>query len=810
MQGVDGAQKLSVQKLLDASSTDATKQFAAEVELGKKSIISLENGRDPLYIQQQQALLASLQQAFDKISPTALWLMEGSDYASEQAKVLLQEIDQFQKSDQELKEDMYNIQKFRQSILRLTSHMGEAKQAFQERKGGEYSYLWDRISTKLEQSRESWEKYSELLSQGKRERALQWKEVAEQSETSTMGIKEALQAYVSCNKQKGETLEKEHWRAYYLSDALACSLKSEEAHEKANQVAPKEKVFWEHLAEHYKNAASDQNKAFEAHHLGKEREAISWGWAGRLAYFNANYQLKALEAHEASNLVLAAGYEAVVETSQKAVDARKLAAERHAEGKLDEGNSWDLQGKSFQSKADYQAKLIEAQEVGKTVLALGYREAAESSQRAIDQLNLAAERHAEGEKRDGESCRWQGSSLQSQADYRVKAIEAQEVGKTALATGYREAAETSQRAADQSKLSAERIAEGKESEGMSWQKQGISLQSKANYQVKAIKAQEAKKTALAAGYLQAAETMQRAADQYKLSAEKSAEDKESESTSWFKQGKSLQSKADYQAKGLEAQEAGKREFAVGYLKIAETSQKAADTQKLSAERKAAEKRNEGFSWQGQGVSLQSKADYQAKALEAQEAGKGELAAGYLKAAETSQRGANAQKLSAERHAVEKLDEGNSWQNQGISLQSKADYQAKASEAQEAGKAALAAGYLEVAETSQVAADAWKLAAERYAAGKEKEGNGLQNQGASLQSKANYQAKAIEAQEAGKAALAAGYQEAAETSQRAADQYRELVRASASANTSDGNHLFHQAKATQAEADAIARQQSLVR
>ena len=38
VQGVDGAQKLSVQKLLDTSSTGATKQFAAEVEVGKEPI----------------------------------------------------------------------------------------------------------------------------------------------------------------------------------------------------------------------------------------------------------------------------------------------------------------------------------------------------------------------------------------------------------------------------------------------------------------------------------------------------------------------------------------------------------------------------------------------------------------------------------------------------------------------------------------------------------------------------------------------------------------------------------------------------
>ncbi|HLB34783.1 MAG: hypothetical protein A3F67_07905 [Verrucomicrobia bacterium RIFCSPHIGHO2_12_FULL_41_10] len=37
VRGVNGAQKLSVQELLDTSSTGATKQFAAEVEFRKRS-----------------------------------------------------------------------------------------------------------------------------------------------------------------------------------------------------------------------------------------------------------------------------------------------------------------------------------------------------------------------------------------------------------------------------------------------------------------------------------------------------------------------------------------------------------------------------------------------------------------------------------------------------------------------------------------------------------------------------------------------------------------------------------------------------
>src|SRR3990167_3935161 len=42
VQEVDGAEKLSVQELLDASSTDATQQFAAEVAFRKKSYITVE------------------------------------------------------------------------------------------------------------------------------------------------------------------------------------------------------------------------------------------------------------------------------------------------------------------------------------------------------------------------------------------------------------------------------------------------------------------------------------------------------------------------------------------------------------------------------------------------------------------------------------------------------------------------------------------------------------------------------------------------------------------------------------------------
>ena len=79
MQGVDGAQKLSVQKLLDASSTDATKQFAAEVEFRKKSNNLTSNEllvKDNLYPQglSHQKQLIALNGGFSGMIAGDTWM----------------------------------------------------------------------------------------------------------------------------------------------------------------------------------------------------------------------------------------------------------------------------------------------------------------------------------------------------------------------------------------------------------------------------------------------------------------------------------------------------------------------------------------------------------------------------------------------------------------------------------------------------------------------------------------------------------------------------------------------------------------
>ena len=464
----------------------------------------------------------------------------------------------------------------REKSTRITGQIEEAKQASKENMGN-YHLLWDSIVIKLEQSRDSWHKFSELLDQEKPEKALLWKKAAEESEISAEGIRRAVAAYISDNEGAAKQIEKETWGAYYLSDVFTWSLKSEEALEKATLTQSGEGNFWRELAEQYQVAADYEREASKAHDLGKEEQSNSWERAGRSAHSNADYQTKAAEAQEAGKITLAAAYREVAAISQKAAEQLKQSAEVNAAGKRSEGNSWYSVGLSLQSQADYQAKAAEAQEPGKTTLAAAYREASEISWKAAEQYQkLALAQQAIGRKDGDLSWEYAGKSVQLQADYQAKAAEAQEAGKTTLAAAYREAAETSRKAAEQHKQSVETIVVGKHSEGNSWYCAGLFLQSQVDYQVKAAETQETGRTTLAVGYREAAETSRKAAEKLKQSAEAKAAGKQSEGISWGWAGKSLQSQADYQAKAAEAQETGKTVLAVRYREAAERSRKLAE------------------------------------------------------------------------------------------------------------------------------------------------------------------------------------------------------------------------------------------
>src|SRR3990167_5691748 len=690
-----------------------------------------------------------------------------------------------------------NFTNIKEKISAIISQIETTKQASKEKRGGENSYLWDRIATKLEQARDSWNKVHELMDQGKEERASLWRKVAEESEVSAERMRELIGSYILGKKETAEQLEKETWNAYYLSDAATWSLKSEEL-EKASLMEGEKEGFWRGLAEQYQVAADCEKKASEAHLADKDSERNSWAWTGRLIHSSAEYQIKADKARESQKPILEADYREIAATFQCAADQYKKSAETYIAEKDGEGTSRYWAGNSLQSVGSYQIKASEAREAGKVMLAEGYKNAISISHRAADQHQQATERKAEGKKSEGNSWGWEGSSLQTMADYQAKAYEVEEAGKIRLAAAYREASVISGKAAGHHRQSAEDSAAGKESASTSWYWVGKFLQTKADYHAKASEAEEVCKVILAAGYKEAAVTLEIAADQGKLAAKAHAvEKKKAEGDSWREYSKSFYTMAIYQVKAHEMEEVGNSMLAQAYREVVLMCEQAAEHREFAAKAYALDNKDEGDSWDSAGKSFQSQADYYKKAIEAREAGKEVMAAGYDEAAETSRRAAEKQKESA-LACIEGKD-GNLLYCEGDSIQSQADYQAKTVEAGEVGKITLAASYREVAAIYQHAADRWEKGVIAFASEKDKEATAWAEAALSLTRKAECQKKIIQEQDTRKEALLAGYREAIEIAQAAVEYYQQAAEAFALEKEEEGIALNTVGKFLQSKA-----------
>src|SRR3990167_898697 len=261
--------------------------------------------------------------------------------------------------------------KFEEKFVKISAQIEEITQALQEGGSRRTSYLLDRIVTKLKQSRDSWNKFGELFSQGEQERAFLWKKVAEESETSVNKIK---QLFVSRPLENKEQLEKEIWNFYCLSDISTWELKSKEAGIKAELLQGEEKELWKNLASQYQQAADFEKQGLEMEVLEKEDERDSCIWIGRYFYSSAKRKLQAIEAKKAGKDILAIGYQDAAGILEEAIEEEKKALIAYTLGKESEGFGYSWLAGSIQNQASYQVEMIEAQEAGKTILVESYRE----------------------------------------------------------------------------------------------------------------------------------------------------------------------------------------------------------------------------------------------------------------------------------------------------------------------------------------------------------------------------------------------------------------------------------------------------
>jgi hypothetical protein len=279
--------------------------------------------RERVFTQGHEQYLDKYPKVQERVEELIQQLLAIKEGASNQSFRLLLEINKLQKQEK---------------TLLLNEQIKQVKQASLEGRGGEKTYLWDHITIKLEQVRESWHTVEARANQGESERATRWKEAAQDSEAAAEGVRYIIETYIVGKKEAAQKLEKENWSAYYLSDALTWDLKAEEALERANkieQATPKgreENSFWKRRAEEYQKAAEYERKATECTRADKEKEEFSWYWAGRSSHATAEYQIKGTQAEQNGNLPLALEYRKLAEGCEYALDYFLKGAKSYGEG----------------------------------------------------------------------------------------------------------------------------------------------------------------------------------------------------------------------------------------------------------------------------------------------------------------------------------------------------------------------------------------------------------------------------------------------------------------------------------------------
>ncbi|HLB34094.1 MAG TPA: hypothetical protein VJK54_07670, partial [Chthoniobacterales bacterium] len=568
---------------------------------------------------------------------------------------------------------------------------------------------WKEVITSLERSAEYWKKLSEddLLYPTELGTSITLSEVdfleeeefgtfnlfgyiaAEQSEQAAECSRQAAEAFGKARGEDKNWREGNQWReagksAQYSAD---CHIKGMESQYQEIMGG------YEEAAEIFKKATELFIQAVQLLKEGKEKENMYFWIEGnhfQSEGISRKYKLQELEAQEAGKATLAAGYREAAATIQRASEQYQLAAQAYVAGKDSEGATWSQVGKSLQVSADYQAKASEAQDVGKTTFAAGYLEAAATSQRASEQYELAAKVYAAGKQDESSSWQWEGYYLKAKAEHQAKAAEAQEAGKIALATGYREAAETYQRAIEYQKANYQNKQVAKTSalsemkrdidqrldlENSYWSQPASLSGDSACYQVKACETQEvaseAQKTGkinIAEDYRKAAVAYQSAADQYKLAAQASVARKKSECNSLSNAGAAFYNAAEKLEKAIEAEAAGKPEVAKKWREVMEQQLQATDLFTKASEAKTAGKEQKGYRqgygfynagepegdcWHNAGLSLNNAAEKLAKAIEAEIAGKPEIARKWHEAAEQNKRSVESYAQAVKTYAAEK-------------------------------------------------------------------------------------------------------------------------------------------------------------
>ncbi|HLB34251.1 MAG TPA: hypothetical protein VJK54_08465, partial [Chthoniobacterales bacterium] len=532
---------------------------------------------------------------------------------------------------------------------------------------------------------------------GKAAVVAQYEEAAKKMERSVSEYYlKAIQAFAIGKTEEGKILKTTAIIIYRSAEMLLKAIEADE----------NDKIA---VATQYREVAEKMERlisylvVIKAHSAGKPDEKLvlqpHFGCAVHAIDKSVGTLLKAIEADENDKTAVATQYREVAEILGGAgSECYFKSAQAHAVGKTDEGGIWGEAGYAIvQRSAERLLEAIEADENGKTAVATQYREVAKKWERVGSEYYLkAAQAYAVGKEDESQSWKNTAIAIKASAETLEQAIRAEENGKTAMTTQYREVAEKWERAGSEYFLKvAQACATGKTDEGECWENAGIAIEKSAKILLKAIEADENGKATVATQFRETVEKMERSVSEYYLKAIQAYDAvKAQEAQNWMNAGHAIKKSAETFIKSIEADENGKTTVATQYREVTEKMQRALNEYYLKAVQ-AYDKDDDLFR---AGNAIEKSAEILLKAIEADEEGKVVVATQYRKAAEKWERVGNEYYLkAAQAYAVGNKNESQSWKNVGRAIMTSAETLIKAIEADEKGKAAVAIQYREIAE-----------------------------------------------------------------------------------------------------------------
>ena len=419
VQGVDDAEKLSVQKLLDGSSTGATKQFAAKVEFGKQSIKLAENMQVIIatrthLLEETENVLKEAEIAFGKINEAKsrgdiylylfqIWqesLQQSPVKSLAKASLLLSKSDQVN-IDTVIKESQMHEDSFYKND-------SSCRSLFQQ---------WIKPYVKAELS-----KMDENTSDETRGRTSPTISSSSIPVSRLHADRVSYESVKECAVEKteeGQSRFNARSASYKAAEKQAKAIEAEAANN--SEVAGK----YSKAAEQQIRSAEFYTKAASEHAAGKTEVGESWFNAGSASYEAAEKQAKAIKAEAANNSGVARKYHEAATLQIRSAGFYTQAANAFIDGKI-EGASLFNAADCFYEAAEKLEEAIETENACKPEEAEKYCKIANQSILSGEYFAKAAAAFAvESQSKEGISWVYAGKYTQLGVESQIKAIEAE-------------------------------------------------------------------------------------------------------------------------------------------------------------------------------------------------------------------------------------------------------------------------------------------------------------------------------------------------------------------------------------------------